>query len=315
MRGRHVVVGAGPVGRETARVLVAAGHEVVLVSRSGRGEPVPGATRVAADAADAERLTELAEGAQAIYNCVNPPAYDRWVELWPPVAKALLAAAERSGAVLVTAGNLYPYGPVDGAMVEGMPDAAPGTKARVRARMTADAFAAHDEGRVRAVEVRGSDYMGAGVGDGAHVPRVVPRALAGKAVRVFGSPDQPHSWTDVHDMGRALAAVATDERAWGRIWHAPTNPPRTQREAIADVCRAAGKEPVKVRAYPRLMLSLGGRMNAMLRELQETAYQFERPYVLDSSAITRELGLAPTPWDEVCRRTAGVTRSQLAGTP
>ena len=33
MRGRHVVVGAGPVGRETARVLVAAGHEVVLVSR------------------------------------------------------------------------------------------------------------------------------------------------------------------------------------------------------------------------------------------------------------------------------------------
>ena len=159
--------------------------------------------------------------------------------------------------------------------------------------MTADAFAAHDEGRVRAVEVRGSDYMGAGVGDGAHVPRVAPRAL-GKAVRVFGSPDQPHSWTDVRDMGRALAAVATDERAWGRIWHAPTNPPRTQREAVADVCRAAGKEPVKVRAYPRLMLSLGGRMNAMLRELQETAYQFERPYVLDSSAITRELGLAPT---------------------
>ena len=106
---------------------------MVLVSRSGRGEPVPGATRVAADAADAERLTELAEGAQAIYNCVNPPAYDRWVELWPPVAKALLAAAERSGAVLVTAGNLYPYGPVDGVMVEGMPDAAPGTKARVRA--------------------------------------------------------------------------------------------------------------------------------------------------------------------------------------
>jgi hypothetical protein len=38
--------------------------------------------------------------------------------------------------------------------------------------------------------------------------------------------------------------------------------------------------------------------------MRETVYQFERPYVLDSSAITRELGLAPTPWDDVCRATA-----------
>ena len=44
----------------------------------------------------------------------------------------------------------------------------------------------------------------------------------------------------------------------------------------------------------------------MIRELRETAYQFERPYVLDSTAITRELGLEPTPWDQVCRRTAGL---------
>jgi hypothetical protein len=48
----------------------------------------------------------------------------------------------------------------------------------------------------------------------------------------------------------------------------------------------------------------------MLRELKETTYQFDRPYLLDSSAITRELGLEPTPWDKVCRRTAGVEYSR-----
>ena len=42
----------------------------------------------------------------------------------------------------------------------------------------------------------------------------------------------------------------------------------------------------------------------VLRELRETEYQFLEPYVLDSSAIERELGLAPTPWLEVCRATA-----------
>ncbi len=306
MTERHVVVGAGPVGRETAGLLVAAGHEVLLASRSGAGPDLPGATRVAVDASDAEQLTALASGATAIYNCVNPPSYDKWAQMWPPIASALLAAAERTGAVLVTAANLYAYGPVDGPMVEGQPDAGKGVKARVRAAMWAEALAAHQAGRVRAVEVRGSDYMGAEVGEGGHVPRLVPRALAGKAVRVLGSPDQPHSWTDVLDMARAMVAVAGRESAWGRVWHAPTNPPRTQREAIADVCRAAGKEPVKVRAYPKAVLSIGGLVSPTIRELDETRYQFERPYVLDSSAVTRELGLEPTPWDEVCRRTAGL---------
>ncbi|HEX5769349.1 MAG TPA: NAD-dependent epimerase/dehydratase family protein [Nocardioidaceae bacterium] len=306
MQQRHLVIGAGPVGRATAEELARAGHEVVLASRSGGGPEVAGATRVAIDATDAEALTAAAEGATAIYNCVNPPAYDKWPTLWPPVAAALLAAAERTGAVLVTASNLYAYGPVDTPMVEGMPDAGTGVKARVRATMCADALAAHRAGRVRAVEVRGSDYMGAGVGDGGHIPRVTPRALAGKPVRVLGSPDQPHSWTDVKDMARALVAVAGTEKAWGRVWHAPTNPPRTQREAVGDVCRAAGKEPVAVRGYPDLVLKVGGLVSPMLRELGETVYQFDRPYLLDSSAITRELGLEPTPWDEVCRRTAGL---------
>jgi nucleoside-diphosphate-sugar epimerase len=303
MNTRHVVVGAGPVGLATARELAAQGHEVLLVSRSGTGAEVEGVTRAAADAADAARLTELAEGAEALYNCINPPSYDVWFTYWPPVATAFLAAAEASGAVLVTASCLYGYGPVDEPMVEGMPDLAQGTKGRLRATMWAEALAAHEAGRIRAVEVRGSDYMGPNVAS-AHIPQVAPRALRGKGVRVFGRPDLPHSFTDVRDMGRALAAVATQPTAWGRVWHAPTNQPVTQAQAVADVCRAAGKEPVAVRAWPKALLSVGGAFVPLLREMRETVYQFERPYVLDSSAIESELGLKPTPWDEVCRATA-----------
>ena len=53
------------------------------------------------DATDADALTAAARGAAALYNAVNP-AYHRWATDWPPVAAALLAAAERTGAVLVT---------------------------------------------------------------------------------------------------------------------------------------------------------------------------------------------------------------------
>jgi nucleoside-diphosphate-sugar epimerase len=301
----HVVVGAGPVGRATALQLAAEGHEVLLVSRSGAGPEVPGVRREAADAADAERLTELATGAAALYNCVNPPSYTVWPTFWPPVAAAFLAAAERTGATLVIASCLYGYGPVDEPMVEGMPDAATTKKARIRAQMWADALAAHGAGRITAVEVRGSDYMGPWVSPSTgHIARVTAAALAGKTVRAMGRPDQPHSFTDVRDMGRALAAVAQAPRTWGRVWHAPTNAPRTQAEAIADVCRAADREPVTVKGFPRWVLGVGGAVVPVLRELRETEYQFTRPYVLDSSAITRELGLEPTPWAEVCRATA-----------
>ncbi len=299
----HVVVGSGPVGRATARELVGAGHEVVLLSRSGAGEDLPGVRRVAADVTDAARLTELSRGATALYNCVNPPSYDVWTTFWPPVAAAFLAAAEATGAVLATASCLYAYGPTDAPMIEGQPDVATGVKGRIRAGMWADALALHRSGRIRAFEVRGSDYLGPEV-TVAHVPQVAPAALAGKSVRVFGAADVPHSFTDVRDMARALVAVVAEPSAWGRVWHAPSNPARSQAETVADVCGAVGREPVVVRTWPRVMLTVGGLVVPFLRELRETVYQFERPYVLDSSAITAELGLEPTPWDEVTRATA-----------
>ena len=55
---------------------------------------------------------------------------------------------------------------------------------------------------------------------------------------------------------------------------------------------------------PHVLLSVGGAVVPLLRELRETEYQFAAPYVLDSSAIEAAYGLAPTPWDEVCRATA-----------
>src|SRR5215510_4197994 len=102
----HVIVGAGAVGSWVGRLLAERGDRVRMISRRGTGPEHPAIERVAADATQADRLTQLASGAAALYNCANPP-YHRWPIDWPPLAAALLAAAERSGAVLATASNLY----------------------------------------------------------------------------------------------------------------------------------------------------------------------------------------------------------------
>jgi nucleoside-diphosphate-sugar epimerase len=300
MSSRHLIVGSGSVGETTARLLAESGAGVTVVSRSGGGPKQEGIEHVALDAANGPAIRSLAAGAAAIYNCVNPQ-YHRWTTDWPPIAASLLSAAESSGAVLVTTGNLYPYGPVEGAITASLPDAATGTKSRIRARMWADAKAAHDAGRVQAVEVRASDYLGNGAQS--HLDRLMPRILAGKSVQVLGSTDQPHSWTYVPDVARMLVTAATDERAWGRVWLVPTNAPRTQREAVHDLCRSAGVPRVRVRAVPHAVQRALGLVSPTMRELEETRYQFVRPFVIDASDTEKTFGLAATPWDEACAAT------------
>jgi nucleoside-diphosphate-sugar epimerase len=309
---RHLVVGAGPMGSATALLLADRGAQVVIATRSGSGPEDERIDRVRVDAGDATAMASLAEGAAAIYNCVNPQ-YHRWTSDWPPIAASLLSAAESTGAVLVTTGNLYPYGPVDGVITASLPDAASGTKSRVRARMWAQAKTAHDAGRLRAVEVRGSDYLTNG--PQSHLGRLIPRIVAGKSVGVIGSADQPHSWTYVPDFARTLVTVAEEERAWGRVWLAPTGAPRTQREAVHDLCRAAGVSPVAVRVLPHVVQRALGLVSPMLRELEETRYQFVRPFVIDSSATQEAFGLSPTPWDEACEATVTehLVRTRAAG--
>ena len=278
-------------------MLAEAGADVVLASRSGRGPVDARITRARVDASSLDALLAVAPTAAVIYNCVNPE-YTNWTTDWPPMAQAFLDYAERTGAVLATVSNLYGYGPVDVPMTEDLPLAATGEKARVRVRMWQDAKAANDAGRIRATEVRGSDYICPGaqsmLGD-----RVMPRILAGKNVQLIGDIDQPHAWTAPIDVARTIVAAASDERGWGRAWHVPSNPPRSQREAVADLAAAAGVPSVKASSVPSVLLWALGLVQPVIRELKETDYQRERPYLLDDSAARATFGLEPTPWADL----------------
>ncbi|MEU8121693.1 NAD-dependent epimerase/dehydratase family protein [Spirillospora sp. NPDC049024] len=305
--GKHVIVGAGQVGTHLAGLLTARGHDVVVVTRSGSGPE--GAERVAADVADREHLTRVAKGADALYNCVNP-RYHRWARDWPPMAASFLGAAEDTGAALVTLSCLYGYGPVDGPMTEDLPLAATGTKGRVRAKMWRDALAAHKAGRIRATELRGSDYYGPGSTDQAYIgeTRFVKPLLAGKRVPYFSDPSVPHAWTYLPDVAQALAIAGTDERAWGRPWHIPTGPAVSTREVGERLCEIAGAPAPRIYEVPRAVFHAAGFFSPMARELRETRYQFDKPYVLDSSAFESAFGMAPTPMDDALKAVVAASR-------
>lgn len=307
----HVVLGRGPVGSALTAQLVERGHQVRVLSRSGGTGPGP-VEHVRLDATDAAALTAATRGAAALYNCANP-AYHRWEQQWPPMAAALLATAEQTGAGLVVMSNLYAYGHVEQPMTEDLPLAPAGRKGRVRARMWEQALARHEAGALRMTEARASDFVGPGVLAGGHLAeRVVPQVLAGRAVRLVPPPDVPHSWTSVLDVGAALATLGTDDRAWGRAWHVPTAPPVTARAAVHGLCRAAGVDPVPVRTVPHSLLRAAGLAVPVVRELAEMRFSFTRPYVLDSGAFTATFGLPATPLERTWAQTVAWWRQRAA---
>jgi len=298
----HLVVGAGPVGSTTARMLAERGETVRIVSRRGSGPESPAIERIAADATDVDRLSELAIGAAVIYNCANP-AYHRWLTDWPPLASSLLTAAERSGAVLATASNLYGYGPVRGPINESTPLAATHPKLKLRADMWRDALAAHEAGRIRATEVRASDYIEA---NSLFSTTVAQPLLAGKRAVVPAPLDVPHSWTSIYDVARTLITVAGDERGWGKAWLVPTNPPLTFRQLAERFAKVRGLPQPKLSSVPYPVLWVMGIFSPLIRELRTTRYQFAKPFVVDSSFTERTFGLAPTELDVALDSDIGV---------
>ena len=285
----HVVFGAtGAIGTAVVAELMRRGERVRAVSR--RGQAPGGAEGVAADAADPAQAAAAAAGAAVVYHCANPP-YTRWPELFPPLTRSILAAAESSGAKLVFADNLYAYGPVSGPLREDLPAAARGRKGRTRVAMAAEILAAHRQGRVRAVIGRASDYYGPhGTGSIAG-ETVFGRILAGKKPQWTGRLDQPHTFHYLPDIARGLLVLADHPQADGQVWHLPAAEPLTAQQFFDLVAEAAGRPtPVKARIASPALLAAAGIFSPLLREMRETTYQFRAPFVIDATKFETTLG-------------------------
>ncbi|MBB5350933.1 nucleoside-diphosphate-sugar epimerase [Haloferula luteola] len=298
----HVIVGASSVGVAVAKQLAHRGEEVRLVTRSGKGPEIPQVRRIPADVTDSERLCDISTGATALYNCASP-AYDRWPTDWPPLASAFLIAAERTGAVLASYSNVYGYGPVSGLMTEETPLAATHPKLRVRADMWREALERHSSGRLRTVEVRSTDHIQP---NSMFALALCKPLLAGKRAVSPVPLDVPRSWTSVNDAAKLLVAVASKPETWGQAWHTPTQEPMTARELLNQFVNANGLEAPRVTVIPYPVLRTAGIFVPMLRELRSTHYQFDRPFLMDSSKATAAIGMHAEPIVETLRETARI---------
>jgi nucleoside-diphosphate-sugar epimerase len=258
---------------------------------------------VAGDAYQASTVRALTEGAVAAYQCAQPH-YHEWPEKFPPLQAAILEGLKGRSVKLILAENMYMYGEVNGQpLTEELPYAAQTRKGQVRARMAEAALAAHQAGQVKVAIGRASDFFGPYVLDSLYGERAFYPALAGQTAQMVGNLDLPHTATYIEDFGEALAVLGERDEALGQVWHVPNDQPTiSQRELMRWAFAEAGHPP-KVTALTRWMMTVAGLFIPGARETVEMMYEFEKPFVVDSSKFERAFGLKPTPMREALRQT------------
>ena len=302
---QHVIFGTGAIGLALLDALRQRGETARLVNRSGHARVPEEVEVVGGDARDPDFTTSVAKGARVVYQTLNPP-YPEWTAQFPALQAGVLAAAQVSGARLVSMENVYMYGrPAGRTLTEDRAYDAHTKKGQLRGRMARDLLAAHTAGRVEVAIGRASDYFGPRGGAQSNLgDRVFPAALAGKTATVLGDPDQPHTYTYIPDIGEALAVLGEHPDAPGQVWHVPNDPDtRSTRQLVDLAYQQAGQPRTKLRAMPPLMLRALGLFNPTVRELTEMQYLFEEPFIVDSTKIANKLDAHATPLDQALAET------------
>lgn len=300
----HVIFGTGAIGRAAAEELVRRGESVRMVNRSGKMDEVPtGVEVIASDLYDPANVRAVIHGAKVVYQA-SQPAYNQWPEKFPMLQNAIIEGLTGSDAKLVLVENVYMYGDTYGqAMTEDMPYNAHTRKGRVRGEISNAAFAAHKEGRVRVTAARGGNFFGPWGLDSTMGTRAFHPLLHGKPAQLIGRTDLPHTHTYIRDFGTALIILGERDEADGEAWHVPNDQPKmTQAELVRMFAEEAGVEP-KISSMGKTMMAIGGLFIPEAKETVEMMYEFEKPFVIDSSKFEQTFGMKATPMRAAIKET------------
>ncbi|MCG8971695.1 NAD-dependent epimerase [Streptomyces sp. CL12-4] len=289
-----MIVGRGAAASKTALLLAEDGERVRMISRTGGGPDHPLIDKVAADATDTDRLTELTEGADTLFTTAAPP-YHLWPEQFPALSRSLLGTVRRTGAAYVMLGNLYAYGPVNGPITPDFPLTATGPKGRARARVWEEAAASG----VKVTEVRAAQFYGAGAFSVFSLT-VQRQVMEGRLVLVPQELDVPHSYSAIGDTARTLVAASRNEQAYGRAWHVPTSTLSVRALAVRLAELAGAPEP-RMEEMTERDLTLLAFTEPLWAEMHEVLTKPGHPFVIDYSETEKILGVSATPVDDVLR--------------
>lgn len=301
--------GAGFIGSEVARQLVAAGHQVVVLDKltyAGKREHLDGLDLelVIGDVCDQALVAELVQGAGAVIHAAAESHVTRslddarvFIQTNVEGTRVVLEAAAKAGvahAVHVSTDEVFGSCPADHAAYQPHDRLAPGNPyAATKAAAEAFVHATRHTLGYAATIVRSTNNYG----HRQHVEKAIPywigAALGDGPLTIHGDGSPVRDWVHVSDFAAGLLAVL-DRGVPGSVYHFSGGNPRQNRQVAERI------------------LELCDRPRSALRPGPDRPGQDMR-YALDDSATRRDLGWAPrVSFDDGLTQTIAWYREQLA---
>lgn len=299
----------GAIANHLTALLAAQQKPFRLVSRSAH--PASGATEVlTADLADRDQTLRAVAGS-SVAVLLAGLKYDHkvWAESWPRIMANTIEACKRANAKLVFFDNVYMYGRVAGPMTEETPFNPCSKKGEIRARIATTLLSEIQSGSLTAMIARAADFYGPATPTGIPNVLIFDAFAKNQAASWLVNDHVPHSLTYTPDAARGVLTLLESEAAWNQTWHLPTTPnPPTGKELITAAAESMNVAP-KYRVLARPMMRAYGWFKPVIGEIVEMLYQYDSPYLFDSSKFARAFAFPGTPYADGIRATAASYRA------
>lgn len=291
----------GHIGQHAVKAFASAGWEVVGMGRSNK-QPIEGVKFVQGDAESVADMRASIGDAEVVVNALNLP-YDKWFNgaMEAQTAK-VIEAMGTSGKTLLYPGNIYNFA----ASVRDVTPDAPQHPARprgeIRVRAEAMLKAAAMRGEMQVIIIRAGDFFA----PGNHGDWFDQGILAQKGKIAAGPGDRAigHSWAYLPDLGRAFEKLAWHRQELSAFENFHFAGHFVTPEQLVGAIQKAAPKPMKVVAFPWMLLSLMGLFSPVLREVTKMRYLWQNPMRLRDDRLDTLLGPGfATPFEEAISAT------------
>lgn len=307
-----LILGArGRFGLAATRAFAQAGWRVFAQLRPGASGPViPGVVWLAAQPGDTARLAAAAPGAAVVVQGLSPVyTHQAWRRDLPGLTQAAIDVARELGALLMLPASVYNFGATMPPLLrEDTAQAASTFKGGLRIASEAQVRAATQDGRMKAVMIRGGDFFGSGTGS--WLDEVMVKAIQGGKFTYPGPLNVPTAWAWLPDMARSFVAVAGQRHrlpAFETLHFAGYSlTGQDWADVLADIAWERGWLPaggkLRTRSLSWLMMRALGLVLPKIAALCEMRYQWRAPHTLVNTRMAALTGAEPhTPFPEALR--------------
>lgn len=307
-----LILGArGRFGLAAARAFAQAGWKVYAQVRPGASGPaIAGVQWIAAQPGNTAALAAAARGAEVVVQGLSPVyTHKAWAADLPGLTQAAIDAGRELGATVLLPASVYNFGEaMPPVLHEDTPQLPTTFKGRMRVASEQQIREATQDGRMKAVVVRGGDFFGSSTGS--WLDLVMAKELREGKFTYPGALDVPTTWAYLPDMARSFVKIAEQRhrlpafetlhfggyQLTGRQWV----------DAVTAIAREQGwvkpDRPLRVACVPWPLMRALGLFMPTVAALCEMRYLWRTPYALANARLRALIGEEPqTPFPQALR--------------